>query len=212
MDVSNYELTEEQTELFNKLNSKQKQLVLAKLSNESIGQAHERIYGTSKRKSKDKHIHSKLASEILNKPELVNFIEAYEKKVIDESVTESIISRQEALELLSAMGRSKLTDVLELKNIEVEDKEGNTVPKAVVAFKGLDNLNNRGAASLQEIKVNPTTGEITFKTHDQKAAIKQIADMMGYNREADAETAVLTQEERILNMTKNHAVTDEKLN
>ncbi len=208
MDVNKYELTGEQTELFNKLTKLQKGIATHTIEGMKPADAHKAAGGKCKNEANRKD----LGNQILSNPHVKAFLDSIDKTVVESGVSDSIMSRKEALELLTNIGRSKLTDVLELNNVMITDADGKEVPQAVIAFKNLDDIGESGAALLQEIKVNPKTGEISFKTHDQKAAVKQIADMMGYNRVADEETGALTQEERILNMTKDHAVTDEKLN
>ncbi|AUR96809.1 terminase small subunit [Vibrio phage 1.232.O._10N.261.51.E11] len=80
------------------------------------------------------------------------------------------------------------------------------------ALERLTSIALTNPEDLTEGDTAPTVAQHNQIRNMNMTAIKQIAEMMAYNREADAETAVLTQEERILNMTKNHAVTDEKLN
>ncbi len=171
MDVSNYELTEEQTELFNKLTKLQKGVALHTIAGLKPAEAHKAAGGKCKTEANRRT----LAGEILAKPCVAQFLDSIIKPQEDKALSSAIMSRQEALERLTKIATTDVKDLVQADS------------------------------------------EATVSQHHQTSnmnmtAIKQIADMMGYNREADAETAVLTQEERILNMTKNHAVTDEKLN
>lgn len=171
MDVSKYELTEEQTELFNKLTKLQKGVALHTIAGMKPADAHREAGG----KCKTEVNRYKLANEILSNPSVKAFVDSIKKVDEEKAVSNSIMSRQEALERLTKIATTDVKDLVQADS------------------------------------------EATVSQHHQTSnmnmtAIKQIADMMGYNREADPDTAVLTQEERILNMTKNHAVTDEKLN
>lgn len=200
-------LTPEQEILFKKLTKLQKGLALHYLDGKKPAEAHRLAGG----KCKNEKSRKDLAAQILANHSVRAFVDSVEKKVAEEVQTSKIMSRQEALERLSLMGRAKLSDVLEIATVTLTDDEGKKYQESKVAFKGLDNLNELGDISLSEIKINQKTGEITIKQHDQKAAIKQVSEMLGYNREADDETSELTQEERVLNMVQVHAVTDEKL-
>ncbi|WP_431021806.1 terminase [Erwinia rhapontici] len=97
------------------------------------------------------------------------------------------MTRTEALERLSKMGRTSLMDIAEFCNSLVgEDEDGNPVYQAVWSFKD-SALQDPGAMSaVAEL----TTGKdgIKLKMHDPKAAIKQICEMRGW--EAPKKTEV----------------------
>jgi len=195
MDTSS--LTKKQKELFSKLTKLQKGIALNFLSGKSPAQSHKLAGG----KCKNEENRKVLAHEILTKPNVKEFIDSVEVQVAEQVQKSKIMSRQEMAENLSLLGRTRINDVMELSNIEIEDLDGNVVPQAVAAFK---NLEDTGYA-IQEVKISKS-GEVTIKTHDQKAAMKQLSELMGYNRNVDGEDGKLSQEEIVLGMIGGESV------
>jgi phage terminase small subunit len=89
------------------------------------------------------------------------------------------MTRIEALERLSKMGRTSLTDIAEFRNCQIgEDEDGQPVYQASWSFKD-SALQDAGAmAAVAEL----TTGKegIKLKMHDPKVAIKQLGEMQGW--------------------------------
>ncbi len=106
--------------------------------------------------------------------------------------------------------------VKEFLDSTIKPKEVSALSGAIMsrqeALERLTKIATTNVEDLVQAGSEATVAQYHQTSNMNMTAIKQIAEMMAYNREADAKTAVLTQEERILNMTKNHAVTDEKLN
>ncbi|PHM47153.1 terminase small subunit [Xenorhabdus miraniensis] len=97
-----------------------------------------------------------------------------------EAVSDAVMSRQEALERLSAMGRVSIHDIADFRNSQIgEDEEGKPVFQATWQFKDSALQNPAALSAISEL----TTGKdgIKLKLHDPKAAIKQLADLMGWD-------------------------------
>jgi phage terminase small subunit len=199
MDVS--KLTPEQEILFSKLTRLQKGVATYTLKGKKPAQAH-KLAGGSCKNEENRH---KLASEILTNPDVKAFMDSMEKSIIEEAKTDAVMSREEILERLSLMGRTSTSDVMNLSNIEIEDANGNIVNQAVASFKDLDKY----GYAIQEVKISKS-GEVTIKTHDQKAAMKQIVEMQGYNK-AQEVNVNMTQAQRVAAAASQSAIDDESL-
>jgi phage terminase small subunit len=107
-------------------------------------------------------------------------VQAFLKSVQGEIVDEAIMTREEALKRLSKMGRTSIADIAEFSNSIVgEDDDGNPVFQAVWSFKDSALQDPDAMSAISEL----TTGKdgIKLKMHDPKAAIKQLAEMQGWD-------------------------------
>jgi phage terminase small subunit len=89
------------------------------------------------------------------------------------------MTRTEALERLSKMGRTSLSDIADFRNCQIgEDEEGAPVYQASWSFRDSALQDPEAMAAVAEL----TTGKdgIKLKMHDPKAAIKQLGEMMGW--------------------------------
>ncbi|WP_413503905.1 terminase small subunit [Serratia grimesii] len=163
-------LTEEQKALFDALTKLQKKFVTCLLSGDRQAEAYRNAGG----KAKGDGVHSKAVQIVRNSK-----VQAFLKSVQYETINEAIMTRTEALERLSKMGRTALTDIAEFKNCQIgKDEEGKPVYQASWAFRDSALQDPEAMAAVAEL----TTGKdgIKLKMHDPKAAIKQLGEMMGW--------------------------------
>lgn len=164
-------LTEEQLSLFGALTRLQKNVALKSLEGLSDVQAY--IQGGGKAKNENSIAAS--ASVLLNNSKVKAFLDSFNAHVI----APSIMTRTEMLERLTSMARTSLSDIVEFhENVIVEDEEtGDQVRQSFWAIK-----KDVGPEKLKSItKLTASPRGISIETHDEKAAMKQLADLEGYN-------------------------------
>lgn len=95
-------------------------------------------------------------------------------------ILKNIITREESLQVLSDMARTHMGDIVEFGDLEVgEDEDGEPIVCSTWRFKGSKHLNQAALHSIHE--VSSSAQGLKIKQHDQKAAIKQLAEMLGWN-------------------------------
>ncbi|SCZ72157.1 MULTISPECIES: terminase small subunit [Photorhabdus] len=172
-------LTDEQKILFDALTKLQQKFTLGILKGLNQTDAYRKAGG----KAKTEDTARSCASEILTNPNVKAFLDAMNA----EAISDAVMSRQEALERLSAMGRVSIYDIAEFRNCLMgEDKDGEPVFQAVWQFKDSALQDPAALSAISEL----TTGKdgIKLKLHDPKAAIKQLGELQGW--EAPKKTEV----------------------
>lgn len=194
------QMSEEQKELFDQLTNLQKNIVTHAVAGKSNIDAY--LLGGGKAKVRETQ--ESCASEIMHNPKVKAFMDSM-KSV---SISNAIMERDEAMVILSNMARADLTDVVEFKTVTVLDEDGKQHRQSVWAIKEGAELNKQAMASLAEV----STGKdgLKVKQHNRQAAIKQLADMQGWNKPTEIK-AVITQEDRVKAVANNHVVKDEPL-
>jgi len=166
------ELTEEQVEMFEGLTTLRRNVALKKLTGLSDVEAYRQ--GGGKAKSLTSQTSS--AADILTNPDVRAFIDSFNGYL----VSKSIMGRQEMLQRLTAMARTDMTDLVDIKNrVVVEDPEMGVIEQSFWALKDVDEMDADSRAAISELTA--TRGELKIKIHDQKAAMKQIAEIEGFN-------------------------------
>lgn len=176
--MASKKLTAEQQKLFDVLTPLQKRFALAIIKGKNQTDA----YKSAKGKSRGDAMRAAASRMYAN----VN-VQAFLASVQTSEVNEAIMTREEALKRLSKMGRTSIADIANFSNSIVgEDDDGQPVFQAVWSFKD---------SSLQDPDAMSTISELTagkdgikLKMHDPKAAIKQLAEMQGW--EAPKKTEV----------------------
>ncbi|MDC9620870.1 terminase small subunit [Xenorhabdus sp. XENO-7] len=166
------QFTDEQKVLFDALTKLQQKFALGILKGLSQIDA----YKQAGYKAKTEETAHSSASEILRNPKVKTFLDAMNQ----EAVSDAVMTRQEALERLSTMGRVSLYDIAEFRNSQIgEDDEGQPVFQASWQFKDSALQNPAALSAISEL----TTGKdgIKLKLHDPKAAIRQLAELMGWD-------------------------------
>lgn len=164
-------LTEEQKALFDALTKLQQKFVTQLLNGKNQTDA----YKTAGGKAKTDESARASASQILTN---VN-VRAFLKCVQYEAVNEAIMTYEEAMERLSVMGRTSIADLAVFGTQVVgKDDDGNPVTQSVWSFKNASELRPEQMAAISEL----TAGKdgLKIKLHDPKAAIKQLAEMRGW--------------------------------
>ncbi|PQQ24797.1 terminase small subunit [Photorhabdus hindustanensis] len=163
-------LTDEQKILFDALTPLQQKFVTHILKGKNLTDA----YRLSGGKAKGESAHTQ-ASRMMSFDKVKAFLDAMNK----EAVSDAVMSRQEALERLSAMGRVSIYDIAEFRNSQIgEDEEGKPVFQASWQFKDSALQDPMYLSAISEL----TAGKdgIKLKLHDPKAAIKQLSELMGW--------------------------------
>ena len=171
-------LTEQQKALFDALTKLQKKFVTCLLSGDRQVEAYRNAGG----KAKGSGAHSKAAVMVRN-----GNVQQFLRSVQYEAINEAIMTRTEALERLSKMGRTSLMDIAEFRNCQIgEDEDGQPVFQASWSFRDSALQDPEAMSAVAEL----TTGKegIKLKMHDPKAAIKQLGEMQGW--EAPKKTEV----------------------
>lgn len=171
-------LTKEQKALFDALTTLQKKVVTHLLNGANQTEAYRKAGGRAKGDGE----RSKANQIVTNRN-----VQAFLKSVQYEAINEAIMTRTEALERLSKMGRTSLTDIAEFRNCLIgEDEDGQPVYQASWSFRDSALQDTEAMAAVAEL----TTGKdgIKLKMHDPKAAIKQLGEMQGW--EAPKKTEV----------------------
>jgi len=106
-------------------------------------------------------------------------VKAFRDLLIEQSLTEAIMSKTEALALLSEMAKTSITDLADFSKAQVgEDADGEPVYQTVWTFKDSKELDRRRAISIQEI----TAGRdgLKIKMHSRLESINQLSKILGW--------------------------------
>ncbi|MFS6935304.1 terminase small subunit [Klebsiella oxytoca] len=177
--MASKKLTAEQQQLFDVLTPLQKRFSLAIIKGKNQTDA----YKAAKGKAKGDNLR-KAAHTIATNCDVLAFIKSVQGEIVDEA----IMTREEALKRLSKMGRTSITDIAEFSNSIVgEDEEGQPVFQAVWSFRNSSLQDPDAMSAIAEL----TTGKdgIKLKMHDPKAAIKQLAEMQGWEAPKKSEVS-----------------------
>ncbi|CNJ06124.1 phage terminase small subunit [Yersinia pseudotuberculosis] len=171
-------LTEEQKALFDALTQLQKKFVTHILKGKNQTQAYRKAGG----KAKTSDSANVSANQIFNNLK----VQAFLQSVQYETVNEAIMTYEEAMERLTLMGRTTIHDIATFGNYQIgEDEDGQPVFQASWKFKDSKNIKPEHLAAVAEL----STGKdgLKIKLHDPKAAIKQLAEMRGWEAPKKAE-------------------------
>ncbi len=169
------EMTEEQKELFDIMTPLQQKVatnVLAGMSN-----IDSYIHGGGK--AKTKAAQEAGASELLSNPKVKAFLDTMKHA----AVTSAVMSREEMLERLSNLSRVNMSDLITWHTTTIEkpnrDGELEEVEQSIWSIKESAEQDPYAMASIAEV----TAGKDGFKIkqHSPLAAMKQLAEMAGYN-------------------------------
>ncbi|GAA0334545.1 terminase small subunit [Morganella psychrotolerans] len=164
-------LTDEQRVLFDALTKQQQQFALGILKGLNQTDA----YKQAGYKVKTDAAARSQSSRMLTFANVKSFLSAMSTSALSDAV----MTRQEALERLSAIGRASVSEMVEFSEHDMgKDDDGNQVIQAVWRFKDSALQNPQALSAISEL----TAGKdgIKLKLHDPKAAIKQIVDMQGW--------------------------------
>ncbi|MBP0998241.1 terminase small subunit [Serratia fonticola] len=171
-------LTKEQKALFDALTALQKKFVTHLIKGKNQTDAYKAAGG----KAKGDSVHVQ-ASRMIS----FDKVQAFLQSVQYEAVSEAIMTRTEALERLTVMGRARIRDLVVFSEHNMgEDEDGNPVIQAAWRFKDSVKQHPEMLDAIAEV----TAGKegIKLKLHDSRGAIKQIGEMQGW--EAPKKTEV----------------------
>ena len=107
-------------------------------------------------------------------------IEVRLKELNQMAVSDAVMTKQEALQLLSVKARIRITDVCDFKQEQVgNDEEGNPVFQTVWTMKNAEDIDPTVAACIKSVTVTKTGPKIEL--YDANASAKLLADMLGWN-------------------------------
>lgn len=115
------------------------------------------------------------ASQIFGNLKFKTFIDAMRQA----SITSTVMSRTEMLERLSNLGRTNMSDLVEWRTTPCENAEGEEIEQSAWAIKESAMLNPHQMASIAEVIAGRDGFKI--KQHSPLVAMKQLADIEGYN-------------------------------
>ncbi|WP_071601220.1 terminase small subunit [Dickeya zeae] len=168
--MASKKLTAEQQQLFDALTPLQKKFSLAIIKGKNQTDAYRKAGGKAKGDNLRKAAHQ-LATNI--------DVQAFIKSVQGEIVDEAIMGREEALKRLTSLGRMSLYDIAEFRNGVIgEGEDGQPVIQASWSFKDSALLSPEALAAISELTAGPQG--LKIKMHDPKVAIKQLAEMQGW--------------------------------
>lgn len=169
--MASKKLTSEQQQLFDALTPLQQKFSLAILKGKNQTDA----YKSAKGKAKTAEAARNSASQIFTNLG----VQAFLKCVQGDVVNDAIMTYEEAMIRLSAMGRTSIADLATFgTHVVGKDDDGNPISQAVWSFKNASELKPEQMAAISEL----TAGKdgLKIKLHDPKAAIKQLAEMRGW--------------------------------
>ncbi|HCO6569861.1 TPA: terminase small subunit [Escherichia coli] len=168
--MASKKLTAEQQLLFDALTPLQQKFSLAIIKGKNQTDA----YKAAKGKAKGDTIRAAASRMYAN----VN-VQAFLLSVQGEVVDDAIMSREEALKRLTALGRTSLFDLAEFRNyVACEGEDGEPVMQATWSFKDSALVTPEAMAAIAELTAGPQG--LKIKLHDPKSAIKQLADLQGW--------------------------------
>lgn len=169
--MASKKLTAEQQQLFDALTPLQQNFSLAIIKGKNQTDA----YKAAKGKAKTPEAIRNSASQIFTNLGVQAFLKSVQGEVVDEA----IMSREEALKRLTALGRTSLFDLAEFRNyVASEDEDGEPVMQATWSFKDSALVTPEAMAAIAELTAGPQG--LKIKLHDPKAAIKQLAELEGW--------------------------------
>lgn len=174
-----FKMTEEQKALFDKLTALQQQIALNSIS----GMSDIDSYKNSSGKAKTIKAMEASVSQILSNHKVVAFLDAM-KEV---AVNNAIMSREEMMERLSNIGRVSINDLVEWGSYTVTDDNGEKAKQSVWAVKESAMQNPEAMATISELSAGKDG--IKIKQHSPLAAMKQLAELAGYEAPKQIEVA-----------------------
>lgn len=166
-------MTPEQESLFEELTPLQKRMATNVLAGMNQRQAYYASEGTAKSDTAA----DTSASEIMNNPKVKSFMDSMQKQ----AVSDAIMTREEAMKTLSAIGRGNLTDIVKFRTIHVGKDPVNGDDVNQTAWEIDEDLQKNDPDKLiiiSELEVGKFGPKI--KTHSKIAAIQQLAKMQGW--------------------------------
>lgn len=170
-DPLGIDMTPAQKFLFDQLTALQQRVATNVLS----GMTQRAAYITAGGTAEDEATIDAIASRMLSDAKVSAFLDAMK----EEAVSKAVMTRNEALELLSDLARTGVQDLVDFGSHELGvDNEGNAVIQSVWRLKPSALQDPRKMAAISELSAG--RDGIKFKTHSRTQAVQQLAKMMGW--------------------------------
>lgn len=169
-------LTDEQIESYLSLTKLQRGFVVEILKGTNQTEAHRIAGGYAKKES----TRPSLATRMLKDANVRAFMALFKGEQC-KPLASAIMTREEIAERLTRIARTKLTDVVEITTKTLFDENGDEVQQGAWNLRQPDDMQGAGVEMLSELTVSKHG--IKIKTHDQTAAMKQLADLYGWNKQ-----------------------------
>jgi len=167
-------LTKEQKELGKLLTPLQRRVVHGVVEGKSQRQAYLDAGGTSATEEAQDASASRILSDIK--------VKAYHDALMASAANKAILTREEALTMLSNTARVTIADVCDFKTVKTgEDKDGNDIFQTTWVMKNAEDIEPHIAACIKS--VTATTSGLKIELHDSQNALDKLAKLEGW--EAD---------------------------
>lgn len=168
-------MTPEQQKLSDELTNLQRGVVLGVVSGKSQREAYYAAGG----KAKSDEAADATASEILSNPT----VKAFHDSLISDAVSDAVLTRQKALERLSLMAATEITDILDFRTVEVQtigkDGEMETAQETIWTMRDSPDVERKAKAAIKSVTMTKFGPKIEM--YDATSAIAQIAKMQSWD-------------------------------
>lgn len=168
-------MTPEQQALSEKLTKLQRAVVLGVVAGKSQRQAYYDAGGNANSEAAADTVVSRMFRDV----EVSDFYES----LIAEAAKGAVLTRERALERLTLMAETEITDILEFRTIEVQkvgkDGEIETDKETTWLMKDSPEIERRARAAIKSVTMTKQGPKIEM--YDSSAAIAQIAKMQGWD-------------------------------
>lgn len=171
-DTANITLSDELIESFLGLTALQQDIALGHLLNMTLIENYKQSRGTAK----TENTMEATACEILANPKVDSFIQLAK----NQRLKNTIMTRQEACEILSNDARANIHELVTFDVVETADAKGDLKKQAIWDLTESAKQDPNKLAWITELQSGPQG--FKFKIHDHKQAIKQLAEMEGWNK------------------------------
>lgn len=167
-------MTPEQQSLSEQLTKLQRLTVLGVVAGKSQRQAYTDAGGKAKNAAAADAIVSRMLSDAR--------VDAFYKSLIAQAANSSVLTREQALERLTLMANTEITDILEFFTVDVKregkDGEDETVEETIWRMKDSPEVDRRARAAIKSVTMTKMGPKIEM--YDARDAIAQIAKMQGW--------------------------------
>ena len=155
------------------LTPKQEAFCLAYLETGNASEAYRRAYSAQNMKPESVAV---AASRALSNAKVALRV----SELRERSQTAAVMSRQEALERLTRIGRTSLSDLIDWRTVDLgADESGSPIQQTAWALKDSVAQDPGSLALISELSA--TKDGFKIKTHSQVQAIQQLAKMQGWD-------------------------------
>lgn len=152
------------------LTPKQESFCLAYLETGNASEAYRRVYATGKIKPETIN---RSAKELIDNPKIA----ARLAELTKEATSKAVMTRQRALERLSMIAETSITDILEFDEKELDGADG-PVRETIWRMKDSSEIPSIAAATIKSVTMTKFGPKIEM--YDRLSAIQQLAKMQGW--------------------------------